>query len=187
MNPVARLSRGEILILPTDSIPGLHSLSTLVGARARLAALKHSPPERAFLLLVADVDAALALTSTTPAQVELLRRAWPGPYTFLLRPRPGSPPDWVGAEGRIALRVPAHAGLRSLLHELAAPLYSSSVNRAGEDPATDLAAASQRFPDLVAVELGGGGGSLASTLVDLGLDEPRLVRAGAGPWPLRPS
>lgn len=187
MNPVARLAHGEILILPTDSIPGLHTLSTLVGARARLAALKHSPSERAFLLLVGDVDAALALTSTTPAQAELLLRAWPGPYTFLLRPRPDSPPDWVGAEGRIALRVPAHAGLRSLLRELGAPLYSTSVNRASEAPATDLAAAAQRFPDLVAVDLGGGGGSLASTLVDLGLDEPRLVRAGAGPWPLRPS
>jgi tRNA threonylcarbamoyl adenosine modification protein (Sua5/YciO/YrdC/YwlC family) len=184
VSPLDRLRRGEILILPTDSVPGLHVLATLPGARAVLAARKAAAPEHAFLLLIGAVDDALALVQCDRAQEEVLRRAWPGPYTFLLRPRAGVAPDWLGAQGKIALRVPAHAGLRALLDELGAPLYSSSVNRSGEPPATDLAAARRRFPDLVAVELAGEAHSMPSTVIDLGQDEARLVRAGAGVWPL---
>lgn len=185
MNAADRLRAGELLILPTDSLPGLHALATHPDAAASLRAIKGSEDMRPFLLLVSDPAAALRIGAPHEAHRELPGRAWPGPYTFLLNPLRGCPAGWIGAEGRVAIRVPGHPGLRGLLRELGAPLFSTSANRAGEAAALDLDAASASFPDLVAVPLADGPvASAPSTLVDLGDDPWRLLRPGAGPWPL---
>lgn len=179
------LRRGELVLLNTDSLPGLHALATDPTAPARLAAQKGSPPGRPFLLLFGRAQDALAVGSCAdPADESLLRRAWPGPLTALLRPREGCPPHWVDPDkGTVAARVPAPAALRDFLLSLPGPLFSTSANRAGEDPTTRLGAAAEVFPDLVADDLGLEPVGQASTLVDLSRPGGVVLREGPTRWP----
>lgn len=186
MNEAAdALRRGELVLLNTDSLPGLHALATDPAAPGRLAALKGSPPGRPFLLLFASTEAALGVGACAdPADEARLRAAWPGPLTALLRPREGCPPHWVEpSKGTVAIRVPAPPALREFLGQLPGPLFSTSANRAGQDPATRLGAASQVFPDLVAADLGLEPVGQASTLVDLSQPGGAVLRPGPVAWP----
>lgn len=187
MTLAERLRAGELLLLTTDTLPGLHALASLPGAADRLRARKGSEPGRPFLLLFATADDALRAGHPRHAgDAALLRRAWPGALTALLVAEVGVPADWVGPEGTIAVRVPDRAPLRELIVAAGGPLFSTSANPAGREPARDLAAASAYFPDLEARDLGGVGQNPASTLVDLAGPTHRIVRQGAAPWPPRP-
>lgn len=175
----ADLERGDVLILDTDTVPGLHALATVAGAAARLGALKGHPPERPYLLLVGAVEDALRLGRPASAAEEArLREVWPGPLTALLRPAPDTPSEWAHDGRSVAVRVPALPALRDLLEGLSGPLFSTSVNHTGQSPATDLDAAARAFPDLAVLPLDGAGGSAASTIVDCTVDPPKIVRAG---------
>jgi L-threonylcarbamoyladenylate synthase len=181
---VEQLRAGDLLLLSTDTLPGLHALATVPGAADRLRARKGSAPGRPFLLLFASADDALrAGHPWLPGDVALLRRAWPGALTALLVPAPETPLDWTESGRSLAARVPACAALRELIAAVGGPLFSTSANPAGCDPAADLAAASSYFPDLEARDLGGPGDRVASTIVDLVGAQARIVRQGAVDWP----
>jgi L-threonylcarbamoyladenylate synthase len=173
-----------VVLLTTDSLPGLHVRADQPDAAARLAACKGSPPGRPFLLLFPSREEALRYgRPATTAQGEALERAWPGPLTALLIPTGAAPAAWSGAGTGLAARVPALPRLRQLLEAVGAPLFSTSANLAGQEPAVTLEEAVRRFPDLPAVDLGEGGARLPSTLVDLTGARDRILRPGAAPWP----
>lgn len=177
------LRRGDVVLLNTDTLPGLHALATVEGAAERIAALKGHPPERPYLLLVASVDAAFALGRAAGVELEAsLRELWPAPLTALLRPLPSTPREWTRDGLSVGVRVPAAAALRELLGELPGPLFSTSANRAGEAPAEDMAGAEKVFVDLDSVELGDPTSRGASTIVDYAVNPPKLVRAGLVPF-----
>ncbi len=184
MNAAETLRAGKVVLLDTDTLPGLHALASGKGATRKLRDLKGSPQGRPFLLLFACLEDVLRYAHPPQEdRLALLRRAWPGPLTALLGPSERALPEWVAKEGSIAARVPACAPLRSLLAELGAPLFSTSANRAGESPATSLQEASARFPQLAAFSLGDASPGVASTLVDLRGETVEILRRGHAPWP----
>ena len=177
------LRRGDVVLLDTDTLPGLHALATVEGAAERIASLKGHPPERPYLLLVASVDAAFALGQAAAADLERsLREMWPAPLTALLRPLPGTPREWTLDGLSIGIRVPGAVRLRELLEELPGPLLSTSANRAGDTPAVDLDGAEELFANLDSVQLGDFARPGASTIVDYTVNPPKLVRSGIVPF-----
>jgi L-threonylcarbamoyladenylate synthase len=184
VSAAGRLRAGEVLLLTTDTLPGLHTLATLPGAAQRLRSCKGSPPGRPFLLLFASADDVLRVARPADvADAALLRRAWPGPLTAVLLPAAGTPGDWTDQGRTLAARVPACEALCELIAEVGGPLFSTSANPAGLPPAIDLAAARDYFPDLEVHDLGGGALRAASTIMDLSTSPARLVRQGAAVWP----
>ena len=167
-----------VAILPTDTICGLHARLDRPGALARIVDLKGRPEGKPMLVLAADADGAADLVAGLPDDVaDYLRRLWPGPFTAVLPAAAGLPPEVVSAEGGVAIRVPDREPLRRLLRACG-PLASTSANRAGEDPATDLAAASAVFPMLPAWSIDLGAAGQASAVVDLRGGPPVLLRPG---------
>jgi L-threonylcarbamoyladenylate synthase len=180
----AALRAGEIVLLTTDTVPGLHALATRPGAADELRATKGTSGARPFLLLFADAAQVLACGRTaSPLDRDRLLRVWPGPLTALLCPTAEAPAAWVHERRSIAVRVPAHESLRTLIREAGGPLFSTSANRPGQSPAGDLASACGIFPLLRAYDLGGGSARPPSTIVDLTVSPGRVVRAGAVAWP----
>ena len=176
---VDALRSGGVVLLQTDTLPGLHALATINGAGGRIARVKGHRQERPYLLLVDSVEAALALGHPAdPALSDVLRRLWPGELTALLRPQPSTPPEWTDQGRTVGVRVPAAAALRAFLAALPGPLFSTSANLPGEEPARTLAEARASFPDLLAVELGIEPRQGASTIVDFTVNPPNLVRPG---------
>jgi L-threonylcarbamoyladenylate synthase len=179
------LRRGGVVLLATDTLPGLHALATHPGAAEALRSCKQSPPDRPFLLLFSSLDEVLRYGEPgSTRHLAALRRAWPGPVTALLNPTPLTPDSWTLDGDSLAARVPAREELRALIEELDAPLFSTSANHAGEEPARSMDEAASRFPEIPLLLSGEDGVEVeASTLVDLTGEEALVLRQGTAVWP----
>lgn len=186
----AALAGGGVLLLPTDTICGLHARADDAAALARIATIKGRPTGQPLLVLAASTEQALAMCRPPgPRQLEVLAAAWPGPFTFLLAARPGLAAAVVDARGAtVAVRVPGRGDLRRLIDLAGGPLASTSANRSGEAPEAGLEAAVARFGAEVDGWWAGDpgmppGAGAASALVDLTTEPPRVLRAGPLPLP----
>jgi len=163
------LGRGELAVLPTDTVYGLAADAFTPEAVARLLEAKgrgrQSPPP----VLIADTAAlgALAAHVTDPVR-ELAKSFWPGALTIVLQANPGLSWDLGDTGGTVALRIPDHPLALELLRETG-PLAVSSANKTGEPAATSVAEAQAMLGDDVSVYLDAGpirGDGLASTIID---------------------
>lgn len=189
----AALAGGGVLLLPTDTICGLHARADRPDALARIAALKGRAAGQPLLVLAASYDQATTLCGPLSAgQAALCRAAWPGPFTFILPAGAGLAGAVTDmARGTVAIRVPARADLRRLIEQAGGPLASTSANRSGQAPLAALAAAVDGFGDQVdgwwegvpAPVDGSVAAGSPSALVDLTTDPPTLLRRGPVPLP----
>ena len=171
------LRDGGIVLLPTDTIYGLHALATDERAAARVAEIKGRDDTKPFVVLGASFAQLEEIgIDVRPEVRNALQAIWPAPLTAILplrRPIPAS-----RGTAALAVRVPALDWLRELVAG-SGPLLSTSANRSGERPiadATNLARELQKQLD--GIVDGGVSHAEPSTIVDFTGDEPRLVRAG---------
>lgn len=190
---LARLAAGQVVLLATDTLPGLHARLDRPEALSQMSMLKGREPSKPFLVLAASLTQARLLTgSLPPPAVAFLAVCWPGPFSVVLPAAGGLPGCVVApgtdlqAAGTVAVRVPAWAALRQLL-AASGPLASSSANPSGQPAAPDLDAAVRMFPSLAfwSREPEAAAGT-ASALVDLTGDRPCLLRCGPLPMPSPP-
>jgi L-threonylcarbamoyladenylate synthase len=176
---VSALRDGRIVLMDTDTLPGLHVRAADAVAADRLSRLKQAAEGRPFLLLVADVDSALSIGRPAERRQEArLRELWPGALTALLVPQPGLPDHWIRGTSSVGVRVPGSAPLREFLAEFGEPIFSTSANLSGTEPAATLEEAARVFPGLDRIRIGAEAAGISSTIVDFTVDPPRLVRAG---------
>lgn len=181
------LGRGELVVLPTDTVYGIGADAFDAAAVARLLAAKgrdrQSPPP----VLVAGVATMRALVSEVPEPVErLIEEFWPGGLTIILPAQPSLSWDLGETAGTVAVRMPAERIALELLEECG-PLAVSSANLTKQPAAIDVHAARSMLGDAVAVYLDGGPSTsgVASTIIDatglcLGGERPvRILREGA--------
>ncbi len=185
---VRRLRAGGVLLLATDTLPGLHCRADLPEAVQRVVDCKGREAGKSLLVLAGSVAQAQAVTGPlSGGQLAACRRCWPGPFSLVLPAGAGLAPAVTGGRTTIAVRVPAVPALRELILAVGVPLVSTSANRAGQEPARDMAAAEAAFGALVdgvwgvlpvlAVP------PLPSAVVDLTADPFRELRAGPEPFP----
>ncbi len=176
------LSAGGILLLNTDTLPGLHCRVDRPLAVRRLAALKGRPDGKPLLVLAGSMVQAQAVAAALDArQSEVCRRCWPGPFSLILPARTGLPAEITGGLKTVAVRVPGPQTLRELVLEVGTALVSTSVNQAGAAPCQDLETAAGLFGEHVAGLWDDGycsGATLPSALVDVTVWPPVLLRAG---------
>lgn len=126
----AHLAAGGILVHPTSGVYGIGGRPDPELDR-EVARVKGRADGPGFVRLVADVDGlrrAFPAVRWTPLAARLAEVFWPGPLTLVLED---------GSEYGVAVRVESHPLTRTILRRFAAPLGSTSVNRAGERPAAD--------------------------------------------------
>ena len=171
------LRGGGIVLLPTDTIYGLHALATDEDAIERLANIKGRDEGKPFVVVGASIDQLIEIGIAVGPQLRtILASLWPAPLTAIL---PLSLPVAAsrGAQS-LAVRVPDLQWLRDLATRTG-PLASSSANRSGEPPisspdeiASDL---QMRLDGIVDQGLRTGE---PSTIVDFTSDAPQLIREG---------
>ncbi len=185
---VTVLDRGGVLILPTDTLPGLHCRADCQETVLRIAAMKGRDDGKPLLVLAGSFDQARSVCSPlTPPQERFCQACWPGPFSLILPAGTLLAGRVTAGDGTVAVRVPDHAELQRLIFAAGFPLVSTSVNFQGLAPATDLEEACTLFGGLVdgcwqprqepAVR------PVPSALVDLTGDHPRLIREGPVPLP----
>ena len=117
--------------------------------------------------------------SVPRAARDLIEAFWPGGLSLVLPHAPSLAWDLGQTKGTVMLRMPLHPVALELLRDVG-PMAVSSANVSGQPPAGDAAMAEGQLGDSVEVYLDGGpsGEPVASTIVDLTADEPRILRAG---------
>jgi L-threonylcarbamoyladenylate synthase len=178
------LRRGGVIAYPTDTLYGLGADPRRADAVARIFAIKGRPSGMALPLIAASLEQAMAAGAFGPGERRLADAFWPGPLSIVVAAAPGIDAGVLGEGRTVAVRVPAHDGARALAAGLGFAITATSANRSG-DPATGE-------PSEVAASIGGAidlllddgplAGGAPSTIVAIGADGPRLVRAGAIAW-----
>lgn len=180
---VQAVRRGDLVVLPTDTVYGLAADAFSPAAVARLLETKGRSRAMPVPVLVGSWRTIDGLAErVTPTARQLVEACWPGPLTLVVRAAPSLAWDLGETRGTVALRMPLHPVALAVL-EQTGPLAVSSANRTGLPPATDAAEAARQLGTAVPVYLDGGptGSPQPSTIVDLTGDAPRLLRAGALP------
>jgi L-threonylcarbamoyladenylate synthase len=174
------VQRGEVVVLPTDTVYGVGADAFDAAAVAAVLAAKgrgrNVPPP----VLVPSVRTLDGIATDLPdAARELVSAFWPGPLTLVCRAQPGLDWDLGDTNGTVAVRMPLHRVALALL-ELTGPMAVTSANLTGQPPATTVDEAVEQLGDTVSVYLDGGPtpSSAASTIIDVTGDAPRVLRAG---------
>lgn len=178
------LRRGGLVIYPTDTVYGLGCDITHSRALERLARIKGEKVEKAnWSFICADLSnlSDYARQIDTPT-FKILKRALPGPYTFIL---PGSnqlPKDFKKKK-TVGIRVPDNRIAQALVRALGNPIVSTSIRDEDDvlEYTTDPELILEKWGNLVDVVIDGGyGDNVASTVIDLSGQEPVVVREGKG-------
>jgi len=179
----AALGKGELVVLPTDTVYGVAAdafdpaaVQRLLDAKGRT---RQSPPP----VLIPGLPTLDALATDIPDSARsLVAEFWPGGLTVILRATPSLMWDLGETGGTVALRMPNDPLALELLAETG-PLAVSSANLTGQPAATTAAGAREMLGDSVEVYLDGGErqDAVASTIVDATDPGGRIsiVRLGA--------
>lgn len=177
------IREGGVVAYPTDSC---YALGCHVGdkdALERLRAVRGADKDHHFTLVCRDLAEIAKYARVETWQFRLLKACTPGPYTFLLEATKETPRRLQHPKRRtIGIRVPDHPVPRMLLEELGEPLMSSTLLLPGDElPLTDGEAIRERLPrQLDAILDGGHCGIEPTTVVDLAVSPPVVVRQGRG-------
>jgi len=153
---------GGVVLMPTDTIYGLHALTS---ASARIAEIKGRDEAKRFVIIAASADQIAKLGVDVP---ESLRAIWPAPLTAVMR----------ASDSTIAARVPDLTWLRDLLNKTG-PLISTSANKSGERPIFQPSELPSTLVERIdGIVDGGRREGKPSAIVDFTETEPRFIREG---------
>ncbi len=178
------LRKGGLVIYPTDTVYGLGCDITNAKALEKIARIKGVKLAKAnWSFICADLsnlsDYVRQIDTST---FKILKRALPGPYTFILPGNNNLPKDFKKKK-TVGIRVPDNTIARTLVEALGNPIVSTSIRDEDEllEYTTDPELILEKWTNLVDVVIDGGyGDNVASTVIDLSEGEPVVIREGKG-------
>ena len=181
---VSVLRNGGLIIYPTDTVYGLGCDITNTKALERIARIKGVKLEKSnFSFICHDLsnlsDYVKQISNST---FKLLKRALPGPYTFIL-PGAKTLPNPFKKRKTVGIRVPDNAIAIEIVRALGNPIVSTSIYDEDDilEYTTDPELILEKWDKLVDIVIDGGyGGNEASTVIDVSDDVPVVVREGKG-------
>jgi len=178
------LKRGGLVIYPTDTVYGLGCDITNIKALERIAQIKGVKLEKSNFSFVCEDLSNLSdyVKQIDTAIFKILKRALPGPYTFIL-PGSKSLPNPFKKRKTVGIRVPDNSIALALVSALGNPIVSTSIRDDDDivEYTTDPELILEKWDNLVDIVIDGGyGGNEASTIIDLSGDAPEVVREGKG-------
>ncbi|WP_035672234.1 L-threonylcarbamoyladenylate synthase [Flavobacterium sp. 83] len=178
------LKEGGLVIYPTDTVYGLGCDITNTKALERIAKIKGIKLEKAnFSFICHDLsNISDYVKQIDTATFKLLKRALPGPYTFIL-PGNNNLPKEFKKKTTVGIRVPDNSIALEIVRQLGNPIVSTSIHDEDDviEYTTDPELIFEKWQNLVDVVIDGGyGDNIGSTIIDLSGDEPIVVREGKG-------
>lgn len=178
------LKNGGLIIYPTDTVYGLGCDITNTKALERVAKIKGIKLEKAnFSFVCYDLsNISDYVKQIDTATFKILKKALPGPYTFILPGNNNLPKDFKKKK-TVGIRVPDHQVAREIVKMLGNPIVSTSIYDEDEviEYSTDPELIFEKWQNLVDLVIDGGyGDNQPSTIIDLSGFEPEVIRAGKG-------
>jgi tRNA threonylcarbamoyl adenosine modification protein (Sua5/YciO/YrdC/YwlC family) len=178
------LKSGGLVIYPTDTVYGLGCDITNTKALERISKIKGVKLEKAnFSFICSDLShISDYIKQIDTATFKILKRALPGPYTFIL-PGNNNLPKEFKKKTSVGIRVPDNAIALEIVRQLGNPIVSTSIHDEDEvlEYSTDPELIFEKWQNLVDLVIDGGyGDNIASTIIDLSGFEPVVIREGKG-------
>jgi L-threonylcarbamoyladenylate synthase len=176
------LRRGGLVAFPTETFYGLGAAALDALAVRRVFDVKGRPSSMPLLVLIDAASSLQHLVLDVPQRARpLMDRHWPGALTLVFRAAPHLPAELTAGTGTVGVRVPKHQVARALVAHLGAPVTAPSANPTGGAPPTTAEGVLAHFRDVLDLVLDGGPtpGGAPSTVVDVTVDPPRVLRHGA--------
>lgn len=178
------LKGGGLVIYPTDTVYGLGCDITNLKALERIARIKGVKLEKSnFSFICHDLsDLSDYIKQIDTATFKILKRALPGPYTFIL-PGAKSLPHPFKKRKTVGIRIPDNNITLEIVKQLGNPLVSTSIRDEDEilEYTTDPELILEKWDNLVDLVIDGGyGDNEASTVIDLSVEPPEIMRQGKG-------
>ncbi len=168
--------------LPTETFYGLGAHALDREALSRAYATKGRPGSKPLLVLVDSVEMAESLVKeVSPAARDLMARYWPGPLTLVFVAIAGLPQELTAGTGTVGIRLPSHPTALGLVRAAGFPITAPSANLSGAEPPTTAEEVRRTFEGTIELILDGGPtkGGLPSTIVDVTVTPPKVIRRGA--------
>jgi tRNA threonylcarbamoyl adenosine modification protein (Sua5/YciO/YrdC/YwlC family) len=190
-NPQTRLIRqaanivraGGVIAYPTDSCYALGCHVGDADALERIRRIRQADKNHHFTLVCRDLSEIARYARVDTPVFRLIKAHTPGPFTFLLPATRETPKRLQHPKRRtIGIRVPEHPVPHLLLAELGEPLMSSTLLLPGDEtPLTDADQIRDRLDSVLDAILDGGHcGIEPTTVVDLAVSPPVILRQGKG-------
>lgn len=177
---VAALEAGEVIAYPTDTVYGLGC--DLLNKRAveRLYAMKRMPASHPLAFICPDLGDIARYALVDNPTYRVLRHYLPGPYCFILTATREVPRLVQSKQKTVGIRVPANPVILAIARALGRPVISSTAQMHGGEPFIDPDEIDDAFSGLGLVVDAGAGGTVPTTVIDLSVSPPVVVRQGAG-------
>ncbi len=176
------LREGGVVAFPTETSYGLGASIRNLEALERIYKIKRRPKDKPLLVLIPDISHLELLAAEIPEVVKpLAERFWPGPLTLIFRAKPDLPWPLCASTGKVGVRISSNPWAKALLEAVGHPITATSANVSGAPPATTAQEVAEALKDPAPDMILDGGrvpGMPPSTILDVSVDPPRLLRVG---------
>lgn len=172
---------GRIVAFPTETVYGLGADALNPAAVEKIFIAKGRPNDNPLIVHISDKEKVCELTKDIPEKaVPLMDKLWPGPLTLVFRKNSIIPDAITAGLDTVAIRMPEHPVARELIRLAGVPVAAPSANISGRPSTTT---AQHVIHDLdgkidIVVDAGGSRVGLESTVLDVTVDPPVLLRPG---------
>lgn len=180
----AILRRGGLLGIPTETVYGLGADALNEDAVSRIFLAKGRPQDNPLIIHVPDASwLERYCRSVPPAAYQLAERFWPGPLTIILPRRDIVPLQTTGGLETVGVRCPNHPVTLAIIEAAGVPIAAPSGNTSGRPSPTTAAHMIEDMDGRIDGIVDGGPCTVGveSTIIDLTVTPPRLLRPGGLP------
>ena len=177
----AILSRGGLVAFPTETVYGLGGDAMDARASEKIYAAKGRPSDNPLIVHIAELSALDEIAVNVPrAAYDLARRFWPGPLTMILHKSPRVPLETTGGLSTVAVRMPSHPAALALIKASGTYVAAPSANTSGRPSPTMASHVIEDLNGKIDAIVDGGrvGIGIESTILDLTVDPPMILRPG---------
>jgi len=175
------IKQGGLVAFPTETVYGLGANALNEAAAHNIYEAKGRPSDNPLIVHISAPDELRRLVKSIPAKVvPLMDRFWPGPLTIIMEKSDIIPKTTTGGLDTVAIRMPSHPVAMALIRESGLPIAAPSANLSGKPSPT---MAQHVIDDLygrvdVIIDAGNVNIGLESTIVDMTVNPPMLLRPG---------
>ena len=175
------LRRGGLVAFPTETVYGLGGDALNPESSRKIYAAKGRPSDNPLIVHIARMEDLSPIVSQVPGEaVQLARAFWPGPLTMILPKGERVPYETTGGLDTVAVRMPSHPVARRLIACGGGYVAAPSANLSGRPSPTSAKYVIEDMDGRVDIIIDGGEGDigLESTIVDLTVSPPQILRPG---------
>ena len=179
------IQRGGLVAFPTETVYGLGADALNPVAVVALFEAKKRPLDNPPIVHVADPAEVYELVAEMPRKAQLLMaKFWPGPLTLIFKHSDIVPKETVTGLNTVAIRMPKHKVALELIKQSRCPIAAPSANLAGKPSPTTAQHVYEDLNGRIDAIIDGGATNIGveSTVVDVSVDPPMLLRPGGTPF-----